>query len=159
LIAQRTVIDEQEVPLFPGVLAIFGHGNVTSLGIALEGHRDEIPVWRGQNEQGMGLAAAGFAKAMRRRQIMVCSSSIGPGATNFITPRRCSHQCRKCWERSWTLRTADQLSSVYLRTSRRNPTIILPSSSLPTCTGSPAHGLILARSSWQPRPSAKLRGR
>jgi 3D-(3,5/4)-trihydroxycyclohexane-1,2-dione acylhydrolase (decyclizing) len=85
LIAQRTVIDGHEVPLFPGVLAIFGHGNVTSLGHALEGHRDEIPVWRGQNEQGMGLAAVGFAKAMRRRQVMVCSSSIGPGATNFIT--------------------------------------------------------------------------
>lgn len=85
LIAQRTVVDGENVPLFPGVLAIFGHGNVTTLGVALEGHRDEIPVWRGQNEQGMGLAAAGFAKAMRRRQIMVCSSSIGPGATNFIT--------------------------------------------------------------------------
>lgn len=85
LIAQRTIVDGEQVPLFPGVLAIFGHGNVTSLGHSLEQHRDEIPVWRGQNEQGMGLAAAGFAKAMRRRQIMVCTSSIGPGATNFVT--------------------------------------------------------------------------
>ncbi len=85
LIAQRTVIDGTEAPLFPGVLAIFGHGNVTSLGHSLEMHRDEIPVWRGQSEEGMGLAAAAFAKAMRRQQIMVCTSSIGPGATNFIT--------------------------------------------------------------------------
>ena len=85
LIAQRIVIDGTEAPLFPGVLAIFGHGNVTSLGHSLEMHRDEIPVWRGQSEEGMGLAAAAFAKAMRRQQIMVCTSSIGPGATNFVT--------------------------------------------------------------------------
>ncbi len=85
LVAQRIVVDGVEVPLFPGVLAIFGHGNVTCLGHSLETHRDEIPVWRGQNEQGMGLAAAAFAKAMRRQQVMVCTSSIGPGATNFVT--------------------------------------------------------------------------
>ena len=85
LIAQRTIVDGTEVPLFPGVYGIFGHGNVTSLGHSLEMHRDEIPVWRGQNEQGMGLAATAFAKAMRRQQIMVCTSSIGPGATNMVT--------------------------------------------------------------------------
>jgi 3D-(3,5/4)-trihydroxycyclohexane-1,2-dione acylhydrolase (decyclizing) len=85
LIAQRIVIDGEEQPLFPGVIAIFGHGNVVSLGHALETHRDELPVWRGQNEQGMGLAAAAYAKAMRRQQIMVCTSSIGPGATNMVT--------------------------------------------------------------------------
>ncbi|MDO5710650.1 MAG: 3D-(3,5/4)-trihydroxycyclohexane-1,2-dione acylhydrolase (decyclizing) [Micrococcales bacterium] len=85
LIAQRTRVDGQEVPLFPGVFAIFGHGNVTSLGHALEQHRDEIPVWRGQSEEGMGLAAVAFGKATRRRQVMVATSSIGPGATNMVT--------------------------------------------------------------------------
>lgn len=85
LIAQRTVIDGRDAPLFPGVYGIFGHGNVTCLGHALEEEREALPVWRGQNEQGMALAAVGFAKAMRRRQIMVATSSIGPGATNMIT--------------------------------------------------------------------------
>jgi 3D-(3,5/4)-trihydroxycyclohexane-1,2-dione acylhydrolase (decyclizing) len=85
LIAQRTIVEGENVPLFPGVYAIFGHGNVTSLGHSLETHRDEIPVWRGQNEQGMGLAAGAFAKASRRQQIMVATSSIGPGATNMVT--------------------------------------------------------------------------
>ncbi len=85
LVAQRIVVDGEEVPLFPGVIGIFGHGNVTSLGHSLEMHRDEIPVWRGQNEQGMGLAAAAFAKAVRRQQVMVATSSVGPGATNMIT--------------------------------------------------------------------------
>ncbi len=85
LVAQRTVVDGNEVPLYPGVFAIFGHGNVTSLGHALEQHRDELPVWRGQTEEGMGLAAVAFGKATRRRQVMVATSSIGPGATNMVT--------------------------------------------------------------------------
>lgn len=85
LVAQRTTINEVEVPLFPGVFAIFGHGNVTSLGVALDEYRDQIRTWRGQNEQGMALAALGFTKAMRRRQIMVATSSIGPGALNMVT--------------------------------------------------------------------------
>lgn len=85
LVAQRTAVDGHEVPLYAGVFAIFGHGNVTSLGHALEQHRDEIPVWRAQSEEGMGLAAVAFAKATRRRQVMVATSSIGPGATNMVT--------------------------------------------------------------------------
>lgn len=85
LIAQSIVVDEKKVSLFPGAYGIFGHGNVTSLGHSLETHRAEFPVWRGQNEQGMGLAAAAFAKASRRQQIMVCTTSIGPGATNMVT--------------------------------------------------------------------------
>jgi 3D-(3,5/4)-trihydroxycyclohexane-1,2-dione acylhydrolase (decyclizing) len=85
LIAQRTTVDGVEVPLFPGVFAIFGHGNVTCLGHSLEQRRDRITTWRGQNEQGMALAGIAYAKAMRRRQIMVATSSVGPGATNMIT--------------------------------------------------------------------------
>jgi 3D-(3,5/4)-trihydroxycyclohexane-1,2-dione acylhydrolase (decyclizing) len=85
LVAQKTEINGEIVPLFPGVYAIFGHGNVTCLGHALEQHREVLPTWRGQNEQGMALAAVGYTKAVKRRQIMVATSSIGPGATNMIT--------------------------------------------------------------------------
>jgi 3D-(3,5/4)-trihydroxycyclohexane-1,2-dione acylhydrolase (decyclizing) len=94
LIAQRTLIDGREEPLFPGVYAIFGHGNVTCLGHALEEARDDLPTWRGQNEQGMALAAVGFAKAVRRRQIMVATSSIGPGALNMVTAAGVAHANR-----------------------------------------------------------------
>lgn len=85
LCAQRTLIDGREEPLFPGVFAIFGHGNVTCLSEALEAVQDRLPTWRGQNEQSMALAAIGFAKAKRRRQIMVAATSIGPGALNMVT--------------------------------------------------------------------------
>jgi len=94
LIAQRTVIDGESAPLFPGVFAIFGHGNVTCLGHALEEAKDELPTWRGQNEQGMALAATAYAKAMRRRQIMVATSSVGPGATNMVTAAGVAHANR-----------------------------------------------------------------
>ncbi|MEL7156667.1 MAG: 3D-(3,5/4)-trihydroxycyclohexane-1,2-dione acylhydrolase (decyclizing) [Actinomycetota bacterium] len=84
--AQQTLLaDGTEAPLFPGVFAIFGHGNVTCLGHALEEVSEELPTWRGQNEQGMGLAAVAYAKAVRARQIMVATSSVGPGATNMVT--------------------------------------------------------------------------
>lgn len=85
LTAQRTIVDGREVPLFPGVYGIFGHGNVTSLGAALHDARAELPTYRAQNEQGMALAAVGYAKAKRRRQIMVATTSIGPGAMNMVT--------------------------------------------------------------------------
>lgn len=85
LVAQRTVVDGRPVPLFPGVFAVFGHANVTCLGEALQRAADRLPTWRGQNEQGMALAATAFAKATRRRQVMVATSSIGPGALNMVT--------------------------------------------------------------------------
>ena len=78
LVNQRTLIDGKEEALFPGVFAIFGHGNVTCLGEALETVREDMPTWRGQNEQSMALAGVAYAKAKRRRQIMVATSSIAP---------------------------------------------------------------------------------
>jgi 3D-(3,5/4)-trihydroxycyclohexane-1,2-dione acylhydrolase (decyclizing) len=91
---QFTIVDGERVPLFPGVFAIFGHGNVTCLAEALEGVRDRMPTWRGQNEQSMALAAVGYAKAKLRRQIMVCASSIGPGALNMVTAAGVAHSNR-----------------------------------------------------------------
>jgi 3D-(3,5/4)-trihydroxycyclohexane-1,2-dione acylhydrolase (decyclizing) len=91
---QFTEIDGKRVPLFAGVFAIFGHGNVTCLSEALETVQDKLPTWRGQNEQSMALAAIGFAKAKRRRQIMVAATSIGPGAANMVTAAGVAHANR-----------------------------------------------------------------
>lgn len=91
---QFTEVEGARVPLFPGVFAIFGHGNVTCLSEALETVQDVLPTWRGQNEQSMALAAIGFAKAVRRRQIMVAATSIGPGALNMITAAGVAHTNR-----------------------------------------------------------------
>ena len=94
LCGQYTIIDGERVPLFAGAFAIFGHGNVTCLSEALESVRERLPVWRGQNEQSMALAAIGFAKAKRRRQIMIAASSIGPGALNMVTAAGTAHANR-----------------------------------------------------------------
>jgi 3D-(3,5/4)-trihydroxycyclohexane-1,2-dione acylhydrolase (decyclizing) len=91
---QFTIIDGKKEMLFPGVFAIFGHANVTCLSEALEAVKDTLPTWRGQNEQSMALAAIGFAKAKRRRQIMVATSSIGPGALNMVTAAGVAHSNR-----------------------------------------------------------------
>ncbi len=85
LVVQRTVVDGRSVPLLGGVFAIFGHGNVTGLGAALYDVADILPTYRGQNEQGMALAAVAYARAQRRRRFMAVTSSIGPGATNMVT--------------------------------------------------------------------------
>lgn len=82
---QRIEASGTTLPLFAGVHAIFGHGNVTCLGSALAEVRNELPTFRGQNEQSMGLAAVAFARARRRQQIHVCCASIGPGSTNMVT--------------------------------------------------------------------------
>jgi 3D-(3,5/4)-trihydroxycyclohexane-1,2-dione acylhydrolase (decyclizing) len=94
LAAQTSEVDGREVPLFAGVFAIFGHGNVAGLGEALYGDRERLPTLRTHNEQAMGLAAVAFAKASRRRRMMACTSSIGPGATNMVTAAAVAHANR-----------------------------------------------------------------
>ncbi|MBB4038601.1 3D-(3,5/4)-trihydroxycyclohexane-1,2-dione acylhydrolase (decyclizing) [Microvirga flocculans] len=91
LTAQKTEIDGQVLPLFGGVWAIFGHGNVAGIGEALHGVRDTLPTFRAHNEQGMAHAAIAFAKASRRRRMMACTTSIGPGATNMVTAAAVAH--------------------------------------------------------------------
>jgi 3D-(3,5/4)-trihydroxycyclohexane-1,2-dione acylhydrolase (decyclizing) len=91
LAAQKMMIDGQILPLFAGVWAIFGHGNVAGLGEALHGARDLLPTFRAHNEQAMAHAAIAFAKASRRRRMMAVTSSIGPGATNMVTAAAVAH--------------------------------------------------------------------
>ncbi|MCW5721991.1 MAG: 3D-(3,5/4)-trihydroxycyclohexane-1,2-dione acylhydrolase (decyclizing) [Devosia sp.] len=88
---QKTVIDGETVPIFGGVFAIFGHGNVAGVGEALHGVKDRLPTYRAQNEQGMANAAIAFAKASFRRRFMACTSSIGPGALNMVTAVALAH--------------------------------------------------------------------
>jgi 3D-(3,5/4)-trihydroxycyclohexane-1,2-dione acylhydrolase (decyclizing) len=91
LMAQHVLVDSEELPYFAGAWAIFGHGNVAGLGEALHAVRDHFPTWRAHNEQGMAHAAIAYAKQMRRRRAMVCTTSIGPGATNMVTAAALAH--------------------------------------------------------------------
>ncbi len=74
-----------------GIWAIFGHGNVAGLGEALYHGQDNLPTWRGQNEQTMAHTAIAYAKAKKRRRAMAVTSSIGPGATNMVTAAALAH--------------------------------------------------------------------
>ena len=89
--AQMTVIDGETLPIFAGMWAIFGHGNVAGMGEALWHVRDELPTYRGQNEQSMAHAAIAYAKTMRRRRMMACTTSLGPGAINMVTAAAVAH--------------------------------------------------------------------
>jgi len=78
-------------PAFAGVWAIFGHGNVAGLGEALFAVKDQMPTFRGHNEQTMAHSAIAYAKQKSRRQMMAVTSSIGPGATNMVTAAALAH--------------------------------------------------------------------
>jgi len=88
---QFVEIDGRETPYFAGVWAIFGHGNVAGLGEALYAARETLPTYRAHNEQAMAHAAIAYAKQMRRSRAMICTTSIGPGATNMVTAAALAH--------------------------------------------------------------------
>ena len=91
MINQKVRLGDEAVPLFAGVWAIFGHGNVAGLGEALYPLREQLPTFRGHNEQAMAHAAIAYAKASRRKRVMAVTSSIGPGATNMVTAAAVAH--------------------------------------------------------------------
>jgi 3D-(3,5/4)-trihydroxycyclohexane-1,2-dione acylhydrolase (decyclizing) len=91
LAALRIEHEGRREPLFGGVFAIFGHGNVAGLGEALYAHRQALPTYRAHNEQAMAHAAIAYAKAHFCRRMMACTTSIGPGATNLVTAAALAH--------------------------------------------------------------------
>ncbi|MFB1025324.1 MAG: 3D-(3,5/4)-trihydroxycyclohexane-1,2-dione acylhydrolase (decyclizing) [Octadecabacter sp.] len=92
--AQFIEIDGEELRVCGGGFGIFGHGNVTCLGEALYGVQDTLPLYRGQNEQGMGFAAAAYAKQWLRQRFMFCTASAGPGTANLLTSAALAHANR-----------------------------------------------------------------
>ncbi|MFZ1775047.1 MAG: 3D-(3,5/4)-trihydroxycyclohexane-1,2-dione acylhydrolase (decyclizing) [Rhizobiaceae bacterium] len=94
LINQYILIDGKETRICGGGFGIFGHGNVPCLGEALYPVHQELPLYRGQNEQSMGFAAAAYAKYHLRRRFMFCTASAGPGTTNLLTAAALAHANR-----------------------------------------------------------------
>jgi 3D-(3,5/4)-trihydroxycyclohexane-1,2-dione acylhydrolase (decyclizing) len=82
---QYVEFDGVETKFVKGVFTIFGHGIVVGFGEALESYKGDIQVYQGRNEQGMAHVAIGYAKQKNRREIIACTSSIGPGALNMVT--------------------------------------------------------------------------
>ena len=76
--------DGVEQPFFAGCFGIFGHGNVAGIGQALQ-QTPSFRYYQTRNEQAMVHTAAAFAKTRNRLQTFVCTSSVGPGATNMVT--------------------------------------------------------------------------
>ncbi|WP_280546794.1 3D-(3,5/4)-trihydroxycyclohexane-1,2-dione acylhydrolase (decyclizing) [Halomonas sp. 11-S5] len=91
MMAQKVDVNGEIKPLFPGVWAIFGHGNVAGLGEALYQARESLPTYRAHNEQGMAHAAIAYTKTLNRRQVMACTASAGPGSTNMVTAAAVAH--------------------------------------------------------------------
>ena len=76
--------DGVEQSFFAGCFGIFGHGNIAGIGQALQ-QMPEFRYYQARNEQAMVHSAAAYAKTKNRLQTLVCTSSVGPGATNMVT--------------------------------------------------------------------------
>lgn len=81
---QYTERDGVEHKFFAGCLGIFGHGNVAGVGQALH-ENPSLQYIPYRNEQAMVHTAVAYARMKNRLSTFVCTSSIGPGATNMIT--------------------------------------------------------------------------
>ena len=77
--------DGVERRFFAGCFGIFGHGNVAGVGQALQQYASDLTYYQSRNEQAMVHTAAAYARQRNRLQILACTSSIGPGATNMVT--------------------------------------------------------------------------
>ncbi|HEX6761171.1 MAG TPA: 3D-(3,5/4)-trihydroxycyclohexane-1,2-dione acylhydrolase (decyclizing) [Gaiellaceae bacterium] len=85
LAAQHVERDGVSRRFFGGCFGIFGHGNVAGVGQALLQHPELLPYHQARNEQAMVHIAAAYARMRNRLGALVCTSSIGPGATNMVT--------------------------------------------------------------------------
>src|SRR3954463_4338434 len=85
LAAQYVERDGVEQRFFGGCFGIFGHGNVAGIGEALYESPELLTYYQARNEQGMVHAAVGYARMKDRLGALVCTTSIGPGATNMLT--------------------------------------------------------------------------
>ena len=94
LMNQFIEIDGVQTRICGGGFGIFGHGNVPCLGEALYPVHQELPLYRGQNEQSMGFAAAAYAKYHLRQRFMFCTASAGPGTANLLTAAALAHANR-----------------------------------------------------------------
>jgi 3D-(3,5/4)-trihydroxycyclohexane-1,2-dione acylhydrolase (decyclizing) len=85
LAVQEVERDGKRERFFAGCFGIFGHGNVAGIGQALQQYGDLLPYHQGRNEQAMVHIAAGYARQRNRLGAYVCTTSVGPGATNMVT--------------------------------------------------------------------------
>jgi 3D-(3,5/4)-trihydroxycyclohexane-1,2-dione acylhydrolase (decyclizing) len=85
LAAQYVERDGRRERFFAGCWGIFGHGNLTGMGQALQQYADVLPYHQARNEQAMVHVASGYARQRNRLGTFACTSSVGPGATNMVT--------------------------------------------------------------------------